>query len=70
MKIFLFCYGQIDYNVRDLIQGMIDIELNKVGLKQPEINTSFLKDFGILHIYTSPLKRAYLTGKIFADKIK
>ena len=69
MKIFLFRHGQTDYNVKGLIQGMTDIELNEVGLKQAEINANFLKDFGIQHIYTSPLKRAYLTGKILADKI-
>ena len=33
MKIFLFRHGQTDYNVKELNQGMIDIELNEKGLE-------------------------------------
>lgn len=69
MKIFLFRHGQTDYNVKGLNQGMVDIELNENGLEQAKCNAAFLKDFGIQHIYTSPLKRAYLTAKILADKV-
>ena len=68
-KIYLFRHGETDWNVLQKMQGSKDIELNEKGIQQAKQNAEFLKDFGIEHIYSSPLKRAYITGKTLADKI-
>ena len=68
-KIYLFRHGETDWNVLHKMQGSKDIELNENGIQQAKQNAEFLKDFGIEYIYSSPLKRAFITGKILADKI-
>lgn len=68
-KIYLFRHGETDWNREGRIQCSMDIELNATGLQQAKQNAEFLKDKGIQHIYSSPLKRAYKTGKILADLI-
>ncbi len=68
-KFYLFRHGETDWNKERRIQCSIDIELNKTGLKQAEKNAENLKDYNIQHIYSSPLKRAYKTGEILANKI-
>ena len=67
MKLYLFRHGETDYNKEGRIQCSMDIELNETGIKQAKRNAELLKDAGIEHIYSSPLKRAYKTGKIVAD---
>lgn len=68
-KIYLFRHGETDWNREGRIQCSMDIELNQKGIEQARQNAEFLKDMGIQHIYSSPLKRAYKTGKILADLI-
>lgn len=68
-KIYLFRHGETDWNVLHKMQGSKDIELNENGIQQAKQNAEFLKDFGIEYIYSSPLKRAYVTGEILAEKI-
>ena len=68
-KIYLFRHGETDWNVLHKMQGSKDIELNENGIQQAKQNAEFLKDFGIEYIYSSPLKRAYVTGKFLADKV-
>ena len=68
-KIYLFRHGETDWNKANRIQCSVDTELNEKGIQQAKQNAEFLKNFGIEHIYSSPLKRAYITGKTLADKI-
>lgn len=68
-KIYLFRHGETDWNREGRIQCSKDIELNEKGLQQARQNAEFLRNMGIEHIYASPLKRAYKTGKILADLI-
>ena len=67
--IFLFRHGQTDYNKNRLLQFREDIPLNEKGIEQAEQNAELLKDTGIECIYSSPLKRAYITGQKLADKL-
>lgn len=68
-KIYLFRHGETDWNKIGKLQYHTDIDLNETGILQAKINANALKDKGIQHIYSSPLKRAYKTGKILADLI-
>lgn len=68
-KLYLFRHGETDWNKAGRLQYSIDTELNEIGLKQAEINAENLKNKGIEHIYSSPLKRAYKMGQVLAEKI-
>lgn len=69
-KLFLFRHGQTDWNLEERCQYSIDTELNQTGLQQAKESGILLKDFGIQHIYSSPLKRAHKTAQIVAEVIK
>jgi broad specificity phosphatase PhoE len=64
MKIYLVRHGQTDYNLNDLIQGWVDIELNENGIKQSMELGEKLKDIKFDVIYSSDLKRAIQTSEI------
>lgn len=68
-KIYLFRHGETDWNKENRYQHSIDVELNETGLKQAELNANMLKNKGIQHIYSSPLKRAHKTAEILANLI-
>lgn len=68
-KIYLFRHGETDWNKIDRLQYHADIDLNETGILQAKMNANNLKDKGIQYIYSSPLKRAYNTGKMLADLI-
>lgn len=68
-KIYLFRHGETDWNKENRIQCSVDIELNEEGINQAIIVSNNLKEKGIQHIYSSPLKRAYKTAEILANKI-
>lgn len=67
MKIYLARHGETDWNVRFLMQGTTDTELNENGLAQAAKLGESMKDSGIVHVYTSYLKRAARTGQIVAE---
>ena len=68
-KVYLFRHGETDWNKIGRLQYHTDIDLNETGILQAKMNANNLKDKGIQYIYSSPLKRAYNTGKILADLI-
>ena len=57
MNIILVRHGQTDWNVKDLLQGRTDIELNENGKKQAIETAQKLLNINIDVIYVSPLKR-------------
>lgn len=63
MNIILVRHGQTDWNVKDLLQGRTDIELNNTGENQAIETANKLIDIDIDAIYVSPLKRTLRTAE-------
>ena len=69
MRLYFARHGETDWNVKRLIQGTTDTELNENGRRQARELAEKLKDSGIRRVYTSPLKRANETGRIVAEEL-
>ena len=63
MNIIVVRHGQTDWNVRDLLQGRTDIELNETGKSQAIETANNLKNINIDVIFVSPLKRTRRTAE-------
>ena len=70
MKIYLTRHGETIWNVRDWVQGMTDIPLNDIGIRQAEKLAEEMADIHLDVVYTSQLQRAMVTGKMVADRHK
>ena len=70
MKIYLTRHGETIWNVRDWVQGMTDIPLNDIGIRQAEKLAEEMADIHLDVVYTPQLQRAMFTGKMVADKHK
>ncbi len=62
-KIIIVRHGETDYNVRSVIQGHLDIPLNKKGMEQAEIAAEVLRKETIDVFFSSDLQRALVTAK-------
>lgn len=71
MNIYLLRHGETDWNKDGRIQGHTDIPLNQKGRAQIGQAAEVLAGlpFGIDSIYSSPLKRAYESAEIVADRL-
>lgn len=69
MKILLVRHGETQFNHLKLIQGITDNPLNETGINQAHQVGKYLKNSGFTFdvAYSSPLKRAYKTGKIIVS---
>lgn len=67
--IYLVRHGESLANVGKKFCGITDVELSDLGRKQGEKAGLNLINFNVLHIYSSPLKRALETSKIIKNKI-
>jgi len=63
MNIILVRHGLTDWNVKDLLQGRTDIQLNETGKKQAIETANKLVNIHIDAIYVSPLKRTIDTAQ-------
>lgn len=63
MNIILVRHGQTDWNVKDLLQGRTDIELNSNGKEQAIQTAKKLENISIDAMYVSPLKRTLKTAE-------
>ena len=66
MKLYLTRHGETEWNRQNRVLGRTDIPLNKTGLQQAEATAKYLAGRAINLIYTSPLSRAVMTGRIIA----
>lgn len=66
--IYLTRHGQTVFNVENRFQGRMDSPLTEKGIRQAEALRDRLADVRIDKIYTSPIKRAYLTASIINEK--
>ena len=70
-KLYIVRHGQTDWNVKKLLQGSTDIELNEMGIKQAKELSKKLDLSQIDICFCSPLKRARQTANILLqDKVK
>ena len=68
IKLILIRHGRTLWNSSGKFQGQSDIELSQEGISQAE---KLAENFPVTHIdrvYSSNLKRAYITGEIIAKK--
>lgn len=66
IRIILVRHGETRWNKEGKFQGRMDIELNQIGLKQAEAIADALRDVKIDAIYSSPLKRSFVTAQMIA----
>ncbi len=62
-RICLVRHGETEWNMERRIQGQIDIALNPTGLDQATAVGSWLRNAGIVALYSSDLKRAWATAQ-------
>ncbi len=60
-------HGKTDWNLKNMIQGHIDIPLNQEGIEQAKMAAPLLADKGISRIVSSPLLRAHKTAQIINE---
>lgn len=63
-KICFMRHGQTDWNIKSIMQGQTDTELNETGKKQAREKNKAIEDFKPDVIISSPLKRCLDTAKI------
>ena len=66
-RICLVRHGETEWNMEQRIQGQIDIALNPTGLDQAVAAGLWLRNAGIVALYSSDLKRAWATAQKAAD---
>lgn len=62
-RICLVRHGETEWNAERRIQGRIDIDLNPTGRAQSAAAGSWLRKAGIVALYSSDLKRAWVTAQ-------
>ena len=62
MNLYVIRHGQTDWNLKNILQGSTDIELNSAGIKQAKITAEALKNVNFSAIFSSPLSRAINTA--------
>jgi probable phosphoglycerate mutase len=62
-RICLVRHGETEWNADCRIQGQIDIALNQTGLDQAVAAGSWLRNAGIVALYSSDLRRAWATAQ-------
>lgn len=66
-KIILVRHCQAEGNEKRFFQGRINTEITEKGKRQIEATVNKLKDEPIDVVYSSPLKRAFVTAKSIAE---
>ena len=62
-RICLVRHGETEWNMERRIQGQIDIALNPTGLEQAAAAGRWLRKAGIVALYSSDLRRAWVTAQ-------
>lgn len=69
LTLYLIRHGETDWNVEGRYQGQADPPLNSNGVAQAHQLAAALRDAGLQHLYTSPLRRAAQTAEILAQAL-
>lgn len=70
MRFYLIRHGQTEWNIKGKIQGKTDIPLNETGFYQAKLLADAMEHKEAAAIYASPLKRAYETACVMAERMK
>lgn len=70
MKLYTARHGETEWNALNKVLGRTDAELNENGLLGARKLADRLENTDIQLVITSPLQRAYITGKTVADRLK
>ena len=68
--LYLVRHGETDWNVKGLLQGHTDIDLNKTGIKQAKELAKKLRRIKFAISFSSDLLRARRTAEIIATEKK
>ena len=68
-RICLVRHGETEWNAERRIQGQIDIALNATGVHQAMAAGRWLKQAGIVALYSSDLKRAWRTAQLIGAEL-
>lgn len=68
-RICLVRHGETEWNAERRIQGQIDIGLNEAGQRQAVAAGRWLKQAGIMALYSSDLKRAWTTAQAIGAEL-
>ena len=71
-NIYIVRHGQNEDNANGILNGHRDLPLTETGIKQAQELAQNIKSTWILFskVYSSPLQRAYITGKIITDSLE
>lgn len=69
-QVFLVRHGESDFNGMNRIQGHLDSELTRRGLRQVKKLSRRLRGLGIRRIYSSDLGRAMATTRLIAKSLR
>jgi probable phosphoglycerate mutase len=69
MKVYFVRHGQTEFNLKKILMGQrFDVDLDRIGIAQAEELAAMIpKEVNL--IFSSPLKRAYHTAMIIANKL-
>ena len=68
MKIYVTRHGETEWNVLNKVCGLTDVDLTEKGISQANALADKIQSLQIDVIISSPLKRAYETGRIVSDR--
>lgn len=68
MRFFVARHGETEWNVLNKVCGRTEVELTEKGREQAEMLADKLVDKKIEVIIASPMRRAYETGRIIAER--
>lgn len=66
-SVYLIRHGECAGNRENRVRGRVDFPLNENGIAQAKTLATAMADKKIVHIYSSPLKRALTTAEIVSD---
>ncbi|WRT63492.1 uncharacterized protein IL334_000397 [Kwoniella shivajii] len=67
IRLYIVRHGKTEYNVKDIIQGQLDIPLNSLGRSQAEESSEKFRNIIIDELWSSDLSRAKETAKIISQ---
>jgi broad specificity phosphatase PhoE len=70
MKLYCVRHGETEFNLAGRIQGQSDSRLSDLGRRQCLAVGEALADHGIEAVLASPLKRAFESAQIIADRLR
>ncbi|NLD05560.1 MAG: histidine phosphatase family protein [Synergistaceae bacterium] len=66
-SVYLIRHGECAGNRENRVRGRVDFPLNDNGIAQAKALALVMKDRNLIHVYTSPLKRALTTAEIMSE---